>query len=932
MLNSKKLWAAVTTTMIAGSTLLPADQVVIGPDVYHRYEWRASTFSMSQQAQPVIDVDAQGNIIAVWSSRRQQEGAYGVYAQRFTPQGIALGTETTINLWTDSHQWTPDISGGRADTPTWIAWTSHNQDGQFGSIMARRYDDSFNGSSEILVNQQWQGDQSSPIIATSPSGISTILWTCRTTSDTPIQLHARMLGMDGQMLSDEFTLVADPICTAHMPSIAWLNEDTFAVVYAVNDEHNVPHGIRMQRFSTLGQPLGDTISVSNDLKTSQIEPYIAALPDGCIVAWLDAETDGDSYGVVARRFDTEGCPLDEEPFLVNTTTRGSQNGIAIAVDDSGRFVIAYNSLDADGLGIFGKMFAANGAPIGREFRINQHVEKKQSLQQAVGTSRLVFNENGDLICVWSGDGGYGDSSAVQVTMLSPKLYQANAPLGVTGDMPPALMGETEFLATAKPHEPPTFDPKAVAEGEREIIQKGRGLGFTGFISTGWTPPDPHMAVGPDHIVAIVNGGIAFFTKDGTLTFQDQIEGSQGFWGALGTSGFVFDPEAVYDELSGRFWAMATEGYAPGNRSYILIAVSDDADPNGNWNKYRLDTTSLAGDLYDSPNISVDDQAVYITGDAWASGANYPVFIYDKASFLAGNPPAITNSFNLPTSTQSAGIPPVVFDNPPALYLVEHQEGSNRTSVRLIAITDPLGTPSYVTTNLTVPAYSAPGDPPQMGTSSRPETFDARFWSVAYRNGSLWATHHINSSPVKVRWYEIAMNGWPTSGSPSLVQSGDINHGSSIHTFFCSITADEQNNAALTYARSSSSEYISMRAAYRMSTDAPGTFRPEITMATSTAAYTAGRWGDYSAVQRDPGNCQRFWAHHEYALGSQWRTWIGSIDLPYRAADVNCSGIVNIDDIFTVLGDWGSCYFCAADVNGDGLVNIDDIFAILGDWG
>jgi YVTN family beta-propeller protein len=49
------------------------------------------------------------------------------------------------------------------------------------------------------------------------------------------------------------------------------------------------------------------------------------------------------------------------------------------------------------------------------------------------------------------------------------------------------------------------------------------------------------------------------------------------------------------------------------------------------------------------------------------------------------------------------------------------------------------------------------------------------------------------------------------------------------------------------------------------------------------------------------------------------------------ADVNNDGVVNIDDLFDVLGHWGQGAG-QWDVNDDGKVDIDDVFAILGDWG
>jgi hypothetical protein len=442
-----------------------------------------------------------------------------------------------------------------------------------------------------------------------------------------------------------------------------------------------------------------------------------------------------------------------------------------------------------------------------------------------------------------------------------------------------------------------------------------------------------MAVGPSHVVVMTNGAIAFFRKsDGFKTFQDEIEDSFGFWGSVGATGFVFDPEALYDEMSGRFFVMAAEANAPPNqtKSYVLIAVSDDSDPNGTWFKYRLDTTVLAGNLFDSPNIGVSSDVVLVTGDGFGAGTNYPVYTLRKSDMLAGLPTSFVRSTTLATTTQSAGIPPASYDSPPAIYMLEHQEGTNRTQVRLIALTNPFTGPTFTLFNLTVPTYSAPGDPAQQGSSSRPESFDARFWSVAFRNGRLWGTHHINTT-VQARWYEIATNGWPTSGTPTLVQSGTINPGAGINTSFSAITTTAGGHAAMTFAYSSASNFLSMATTYRLACDALNTMRPVAIHKVSTAAYTAGRWGDYSAVQVDPVDGRTFWAVHEYAIGGSWRTWVQSVD-PETCpgdcpADFDGSGFVDTDDYdaFVQAFEAGTD---DADFDGSGFVDTDDFDAFV----
>ncbi|UCD76006.1 MAG: hypothetical protein JSV91_03605 [Phycisphaerales bacterium] len=62
---------------------------------------------------------------------------------------------------------------------------------------------------------------------------------------------------------------------------------------------------------------------------------------------------------------------------------------------------------------------------------------------------------------------------------------------------------------------------------------------------------------------------------------------------------------------------------------------------------------------------------------------------------------------------------------------------------------------------------------------------------------------------------------------------------------------------------------------------------------------------------------------------------GDGTLGLRYADVNADGVVDIDDVFAVLGDWGPCpdppAACPADVDESGVVDIDDLFEVLANW-
>lgn len=57
--------------------------------------------------------------------------------------------------------------------------------------------------------------------------------------------------------------------------------------------------------------------------------------------------------------------------------------------------------------------------------------------------------------------------------------------------------------------------------------------------------------------------------------------------------------------------------------------------------------------------------------------------------------------------------------------------------------------------------------------------------------------------------------------------------------------------------------------------------------------------------------------------------------PSEPADLNCDGIIDIEDLFIVLSEWGECPDpddCPADLDGNGVVDVDDLFILLANWG
>ena len=70
-------------------------------------EARVNTFTESSQDHACVAALPDGGSVVVWDSRRQQQGSYGVYLQRFDARGRRVGTEQRVNLYQQGMQMNP---------------------------------------------------------------------------------------------------------------------------------------------------------------------------------------------------------------------------------------------------------------------------------------------------------------------------------------------------------------------------------------------------------------------------------------------------------------------------------------------------------------------------------------------------------------------------------------------------------------------------------------------------------------------------------------------------------------------------------------------------------------------------------------------------------------------------------------------------------
>ncbi|MEW6071966.1 MAG: PKD domain-containing protein [Planctomycetota bacterium] len=901
---------SATSVLATLGALAPANEAPVAADPLdglRATEAQANTYTSNAQEDPSLAIDAQGRILTTWSSRRQEQHTYGVFAQLLDPLGRPLGTEIHVNETLPGAQ-QDSYAVFAPDGSAWVAWSSLDPGTENNGIFLRRFADGAAGfgpaGPEIYAGGESQEFYTDPALAVNGAGELLLAWVKDAVDG--ISVEARRFSPAGEPQGGAFRLGAfEGAGQERMPDLVSTPDGAFVAVWQRAGEKGESLGLVGRRVSAAGA-LGPEFAV-NDLPDRQhVEPSLAADGEGrLVVAWMSAAPGSADWEARARRFAADGAPLGAS-FAVDAGGEGYRNGATAVAHPDGRFLVAYNALSGvyereDGrparqADIYVRPFASDGSPAGPGRLLNAAGPGRHAMQAAVNGRHAVWSPAGPLAFAWGGR-SLADESGVAVRILVPAGFDVPAPPPV---VPVAAC--TDLVPDDVRHVvPPDPLPKWRRRLPQLPTEDFRAGGFIAHDQTGWSPPDPDLAVGPDMIISQCNMEIAAFDKSGTQMWRmdNNNYSSPYFYQSVGGQDFIFDPVSLYDWHSGRFIVANSE--LGSSQDYITWAISKDSHPDdaNDWWKYRVQVSPTCW-FPDFPNLGVSRDYISVTTDCFSGGGNR-VMIFDKATVMSGGALVLnTNWWNqqMDASLQSLGNTKN-YDTANAFQYYVSAGFYAGSSIRIQCKQTPTTAPNSY--SLAVTSFGDPIDAPQLGTSSRLDTIDVRIKNGVVRNGKLYCAHGIGTGGVtKVRWYEINLNNWPTSGTPTLSRWGNLELGAGIYSWFPDIHPDSSGNVTIGYNRSAAAERASTEGIYEIG----GVMQPPVRLVTSSAAYTGSRWGDYSGVEQDPASPTTFWGHAEYSV-SAWQTWIGSWDVgggPDPLADFSGTPTSGDEDLFVAFTD------------------------------
>jgi hypothetical protein len=269
-------------------------------------------------------------------------------------------------------------------------------------------------------------------VAAAASGDFVVVWQHRgVNGQGPDRVLMRRFAANGKPRGREVPVnPSSPAAKQVAPGVAMAAGGNFIVVWEVGDliQRSVAFG---RCFAASGKALGPAFRLDPGSQTIEVNPAVAAAPDGSFVAtWTSGPN---PYGfqnddILARRFAADGGPLGPA-FKVVSPAAYFQNDPRVAVSGSGDFLVGWlaypDSSDGPQTLLLARRFDATGHPLGEKFLVASSLDLYNGFD-------MVTADDGEALFVWRGavpNAPPTDGGLTQYGILGRRFAADGTPVG-----------------------------------------------------------------------------------------------------------------------------------------------------------------------------------------------------------------------------------------------------------------------------------------------------------------------------------------------------------------------------------------------------------------------------------------------------------------------------------------------------------------------
>ena len=495
----------------------------------------------------------------------------------------------------------------------------------------------------------------------------------------------------------------------------------------------------------------------------------------------------------------------------------------------------------------------------------------------------------------------------------------------------------ETRASRVPSIPTTIDPPAVPPPDVSVnagpapVQATTTAapsaikpGWAGFnqSQTGFALADPGVAVGPDHVLQVVNTSLQIWDRTHVVKKAPTLVSVPQLFN-LPDDLANLHPTFIYDALHGRWvgtevsWTCDYDqnGTADDPVGYVDFAISRTADPTGVWDAYFLtyawfpdvpapgastDKLAFTLDLYDfapgancttgmpylQTNVAVSDWA-----DALSGGGTDGIINTREYSFTDDEANPNNDAGYLPYI--GARVAVQVPATSPVMHLVARHDAGGTvglfyTAISGSAVTDEIefGYDADLNTASIIGPLVDPPDPIQSDASTVTTELTSRPTDAIWQNGRLTTVTTGGCTPTgdstQRDCVRVTQLNTPASAASAPTRRQDfLIAKNGAHSYLGGIGQSGNGTLHVVWTESAdgaTDQDPSAWTAYQLPTAAVNTLGTPASVAAGTGGpYTGGRWGGHQGVAQDPQVPNAVWQGGLFSQGgATWATRVSQL--------------------------------------------------------
>ncbi len=355
----------------------------------------------ARQENPDVVVDSEGNVVVIWSDKRDDRRVPSVYGQRYDKSGNPDGGNFKANTHSQGKQWDIySVVGVRKEGKFFIVW--QDRSGKDTELMGQKYasDGTTVDSNFSVIPDEGMRDQEHPQVAMSLNGDFVITWKDERLGNSCI--FAQRYGGDGEEAGVNFIVTKDTSRIAYSPGVAIDSAGDFVIAWFYRKKYKAAlylGDIYARKYNSAGVPISSEFKVNGDPDAPRCTPQVAIDKTGnFVVVWEDARNDSKRPDIYARKYFAGCTPIDTNFGVNQFLGKERSEAPAVAISENGEFVVVWQEGQGDvGLfDIYGQRYDSLGDTVGVNFEISDDpIEQNQQINPSV-----AMITGGNFVTVW----------------------------------------------------------------------------------------------------------------------------------------------------------------------------------------------------------------------------------------------------------------------------------------------------------------------------------------------------------------------------------------------------------------------------------------------------------------------------------------------------------------------------------------------------